>query len=186
MHVHYIFNAGLLLHVQYFHLTFCAANIARNGPVCLAAPKQTCWKFLHSLAHPSLQISTNIRIQRCLKHRNPEICQSTSQGNSNAPTKRLFLKKPARLAPWARKKVSGTRAHTDSHSHRHEASETERERERERERKKEKERERERARARTRARERYRERERERWTRTPHSGAFQNMKQTLRKNIFRK
>ena len=70
-------------------------------------PKANIWKFLHFLAHHSLKISTNIRIQRCLKHRNPKIVnitQSTSQGNSNAPTKRLFLKKPARLAPWARKK----------------------------------------------------------------------------------
>ena len=89
-------------------------------------------------------------------------------------------------APWARKQVSGTRAH--SHSHRHEASESERERERERERKrkkKEKERERERAREREKERNRERERERETGANPPQRGIPKIQKQTLRKNIFR-
>ena len=67
--------------------------------------------------------------------------QSTSQGNSNVPTRRFFLKMPVRLAPWARK--NGWHASPRSFSHRHKASESEsksekaeRERERDREEKK--------------------------------------------------
>ena len=137
MHVHCIFNAGLLLHVQYFHLIFCAANRARNGPVCLGAPKQTCWKFLHFLAHHSLKISTNIRIQRCLKHRNPEICKHNTKHKPRklqCAHKTALSEKAGAIGAMGKKKVSGTRAHTDSHSHRHEARQRERERERARER----------------------------------------------------
>ena len=68
------------------------------------------------------------------------------------PQNGLFWKNRRDWRHGQRKKVSGTRAHIDSHSHRHEASETERERERERTREREREWERVRARARTRER----------------------------------
>ena len=79
LHVHYIFNRSSITRSVFPFDFFCAANIARNVPVCLGAPKQTFWKFLHFLAHHSLKISTNIRIQRCLKHRNPEICKHNTK-----------------------------------------------------------------------------------------------------------
>ena len=87
------------------------------------------------------------------------------------PQNGFFSEKAGAIGAMGKKKVKGTRAHADSHNHRHEANETEREREREREREGESENE--------------SEREREREKRTPHSGAFQNMKRTLRKNSFR-
>ena len=119
------------------------------GQYVLGVPKQTFWKFLHFFSASQLENfnilgapSTNIRIQRCLKHRNPEICkditQNTSQGNSNAPTKRLFLKKPVQLAPWARKKwvareptLTPTTTGTKRAKPRKKKEERERERERE-------------------------------------------------------
>ena len=90
-------------------------------------------------------------------------------GNSNAPTKRFFLKMPAQLALWARKKVVA-REPTPT------VTGTKRERERERGREREWERD----------RERKRERERETdGSEPPTAGIPKIRKQNLRKNIFR-
>ena len=94
----------------------------------------------------------------------------TSQGNSNAPTKRFFLKMPVRLAPWTGKK--------EWHASPLPQSQARSGRERERER------ERERARARARYRESERERERD-GGEPPRAGSPKTRKQTLRKNLFR-
>ena len=73
--------------------------------------------------------------------------------------------KAGAIGAMGKRKVSGTRAHTDSHSHRHEASETERERERERGRERERESD----------RERKRKRERERDGREPPTAGHSNI-----------
>ena len=101
--------------------------------------------------HPHSKVSKTQKYGKYLNR-----TQSTSQANSTAPTKRFFMKMPVRLAPWARKRMRGTRGH---------------------------ERERVRARARTRARER--ERERETGANPPQRGIPNIWKQTLRKNIFK-
>ena len=72
----------------------------------------------------------NFRIFRCTKYKHPHsevskkqksgkylnITQSTSQGNSTAPTKRFFMKMPVRLAHEARKPTStaGHSKHTNT------------------------------------------------------------------------
>ena len=84
------------------------------------------------LAHHNLKISTNIRIHRCLEHRHPETCKHNTKHKGRklqCAHKAALSEKAGAIGAMGKKKVSGTRAHTDSHSHRHEASETERERE---------------------------------------------------------